>query len=68
MVILDSSATMYDFRTDYISNYVVVNTDFFYWANIDQDNNFRDQKITGDIDPSSMLDLALSGNKAVLFF
>ena len=45
-----------------------MNTDFFYWANVNVNFGFSDAKITGDIDPSLMLDLALSGNKAVLFF
>ena len=67
-ITLTSSSTPYQVRSDRVSNFVVFNSGYFYWANLDFNRYLRSVQAMGDIDIDSMQDLALSSNKMVVFF
>ncbi len=66
---LINSIRKYESQTDSINNFVVYANEFFYWGNLDKNEDLRSVKLTNnDIDTSKIVDITLSGNKAVLLY
>ena len=67
-ITLPSSLSRYQVRSDEVSNFVVFSADYIYWGNYGFDGSLNSIESSGNIDTDSMMDLALSSNKMVIFY